>query len=133
MVETQCWISYKEDRALEKRIKEGAFADAKGSISRFPPVLNNRYWTTTIEEWASTRGLTVEQVGDETVSVRVKKDQILDFINYVYGNDSSYNDPSDMLAWKGSAYLVHQLLDLRVIVAQELNPDIWYELMADTF
>jgi hypothetical protein len=58
---------------------------------------------------------------------------LLDFIEYLYGSDPSYTDPAEMITWQGSAYLANQLTDLRAFIAQDLNPDLWYELCADEF
>jgi hypothetical protein len=83
--------------------------------------------------WARERGLQIDESEPLAVSVKVKKDQLADFVEYVYGKDPSYKDPAKMLTWKGKAYLVHQLDDLRAFVAQELNPRLWYKLKADEF
>ncbi|AXW00532.1 hypothetical protein CJO81_06985 [Ralstonia solanacearum] len=64
---------------------------------------------------------------------RVKKTQILDFIDFAYGQYASYGDPAQMLTWKGRAYLVNRLVDLKAFVAQQLNSRLRYELVADEY
>lgn len=66
-----------------------------------------------------------------TLRVKVKKAQIEDFIDYVYGGSDLYFNPSEMLTWKGRAYLANNLNDLRACVAQNLNNRLWYDLWAD--
>jgi hypothetical protein len=67
------------------------------------------------------------------VKVKVKKIQIQDFLDYVYGSSDFYFDPAKMLTWKGHAYLANHLNDLRACAAQQLSPRLWYELWADEF
>jgi len=136
MVETRCWVAFKNDLALQKKINDGWFTDERGfylPISHFPGTPTNSYWPDALRKWAGGCGVTVAEVDDETYSAQVTSSQILDFIEFVYGSDSSYNDPAMMLTWKGRAYLVHPLIDLRAFVAKELDPKLLYELMTDTF
>lgn len=137
MTDTRCWVTYKNDRALRKKMKEGWFTE-EGTVyfalDNFPArPANISYWPSVLKEWCRKNGVEFKWVNELTISARVKKHQIEEFIDHVYGNDPSYNDPAEMLTWKGRAYLANCLTDLRALVAQELDPTIWYELNADEF
>ncbi len=102
-------------------------------ISRFPPP-DDYCWPSLLHQWSKTREIRLSQSEDGlTSSAKVKKPQIADFIEYVYGADPSYNDPAKMLTYEGRAHLANRLTDLRAFVAKELNPRLWYELKADEF
>jgi hypothetical protein len=85
-----------------------------------------------LKQWCEKRGIDFVDEG-LIIRAKVKKDQIIDFIEFVYGNDPSYTDPAKMLTWKGKAYLASSLTNLRAFAAQQLNPRLWYELNADEF
>lgn len=133
MTETRCWVEYKSDHALQRKVEEGWFTDERGlylPIAHFPGRPHMSLWPIALQEWAKMRGIAMKDIDGENFSARVKKDQILDFINFVYADDTSYTDPARMLTWKGRAFLAHQLIDLRAFVVQELNSRLWYELIA---
>jgi hypothetical protein len=135
MTQYRCWIGYESDRALQSKIKQGFFSD-EGELhlplNGFPAPSNDVCWPGTLREWCKERGIPVVVEG-LTVSTKVKKPQIEDFIEYVYGSDPSYSDPAKMLTWKGRAYLANSLTNLRAFVAQQLSPRLRYELRADEF
>lgn len=137
MTATRCWIEYKSDRALARKISEGWFTDEAGlylPIDDFPPAPGNgAYWTGLLPEWCRQVGIRFDYRAELEIVARVKKAQILDFIDFVYGQHASYGDPAQMLTWKGRAYLANRLVDLRAFVAQQLNPRLLYELVADEY
>ena len=141
MTETRCWIDFKGDHALQRKIDTGWFRDEQGlylPIASFPPLPSKwAYWTIALGEWCSLRGVkwndASKGIGDDTTSAKVKKHQIEDYIQFVYGGSPSYFDPKEMITWKARANIVNSLTDLRGFVAQYLNPRLWYELMADTW
>lgn len=85
-----------------------------------------------LAKWCRDNGIKIIRE-DITISAKVKKKQIQDFIESVFAADSFYSDPAKMLTWKGRAYLANALTDLRVFVAQQLNSRLWYEIHADEF
>ena len=140
MTETACWIAFKSDHSLQRKIDTGWFTDERGlylPISSFPPNPHNSYWTGTLAEWCKLRGVSWKDVskghGDDTMSAKVKKAQIEDFIMYVFGKNPYYFDPAKMITWKGRANVANELTNLRAFVAQNLSPRLWYELLADTW
>lgn len=141
MTETNCWVEFKSDRALQRKITEGWFSTAEDKegescfvpIMSFPPHPNQAFWPGVVREWCKLRGLQWDDTDGATTIVRVKQEQIRDFIEYVYADAPFYTDPSQMLTWKGCAHLANRLTNLRAFVAQELNPRLWYELNADTY
>lgn len=136
MTETRCWVEYKSDHALQRKVKEDWFTDEKGfhlPIASFPGRPRNSLWPIALQDWTGMRGIAMKDIDGVTFSARVKRDQLLDFINFVYADDPSYTDPAQMLTWKGRAFLAHQLIDLRAFVTQELNARLWYDLMADMY
>ncbi len=130
MTEHRCWVKFEKDRALQLRIKKGEFGENL-PIEFFPPS-SKGYWPQILKDWCQSRGIEYFEEG-LTISAKVKKEQIRDFIGFVYAEDSSYCDPAKMLTWKGIAYLANSLTNLRAFVEQQLNPRIWYELKADEF
>ncbi|NWK43342.1 hypothetical protein [Ralstonia pickettii] len=137
MTDTRCWIEYKSDRALARKINDGWFTDERGlylPIHDFPPAPGNgAYWTGLLPEWCKLVGVNFDPRADLQIAARVKKIQILEFIDFVYGRHPSYWDPAQMLTWKGRAYLANRLVDLKAFVAQQLNSRLWYELVADEY
>jgi len=91
------------------------------------------FWTGVLRDWCQSRNINWREIDGTTVAAKVKRDQIRDFVEFVYADAPIYNDPEQMFIWKGKAYMAHGLADLRAFVAQELNPRLWYELMADTY
>jgi hypothetical protein len=135
MTEFRCWVSYNSDRPLQLKVKNGWYGDKDSAylpISDFP-VRIGADWPSLLSKWSKQRGIELSIEDALTLRAKVKKKQIADFIEYVYGADPSYNDPAEMLTWKGRAYLANRLTDLRAFVAQELNPRLWYKLNADEF
>jgi hypothetical protein len=133
MTERRCWVEFQSDKSLQLRVSRGEFGEAGSSpLGLFPPPPDNNGWTEILLRWSRERHLTAKDEG-LTVTVRVKKDQIEDFISFVYTDDPSYFNPAKMLTWKGRAYLANNLNDLRAFVAQQLSPRLWYELKADEF
>jgi hypothetical protein len=134
MSEHRCWITYKNDRSLQSRKGRGDFGDGENvglPIDSFPPPPgNNDCWTAILKEWSRENGIKFVDEGLK-VSAKVKKNQIEDFIEYVYARDPFYFEPAKMLTWKGRAYLANSLTNLRAFVAQELNSRLWYEITAD--
>jgi len=132
----RCWISFDTDRALQSRIKQGHFGDKDNlniPIDNFPAPPSAHYcWTGTVCGWCRENNIKFVNEG-LFVHAKVKKKQIEDFIEYVYGGDPSYFQPAKMLTWQGHAYLANSLNDLRSFVAQELSPRLWYQLNADEF
>lgn len=136
MTESRCWVTFKSDRALQRRIANGWYTQDGTTclpIESFPPASGGTYWDAILTQWCYRAGVQWKQADGYTRVARVKKEQIEDFIRFVYDDDRSYCDPKHMLTWKGRAYLAHRLTDLRAFVAQELRPRIWYELNADAF
>lgn len=137
MTETSCWIEFKTDKALQKRVSKGEFSDSEGGcalpILSFPMHPNHMFWTGVLRDWCQSRNINWREIDGTTVAAKVKRDQIRDFVEFVYADAPIYNDPEQMFIWKGKAYMAHGLADLRAFVAQELNPRLWYELMADTY
>jgi hypothetical protein len=136
MTDTRCWITYDKDRALTNKVDEGWFTEDGIKylpIDDFPPALNSLYWPNILSSWCKQNGIEFEDIDELTISARVNKQQIEQFIQHVYGNSPSYNDPGQMSTWKGRAYLAHRLVDIQALVAQELKSNIWYELKADEF
>lgn len=136
MTEHRCWVTFDSDRSLQLKIKKGWYGEKEKTylpIFSFPPP-DNAYWPSLLRQWSKERDIDLSHTQDGlTWSAKVKKPQIADFIEYVYGADPSYNDPAKMLTLRGRAYEANHLTDLRAFVAQELNPRLWYELKADEF
>lgn len=133
MTQYRCWLTFETDRALQLKVKSGWYTDHDQTylpISHFPPP-RDYCWPGNLKSWCKNRGIEFSQVDGLTISAKVKKHQVLDFIDYIYGDDPSYNDPAKMLMSKGKAYLAHSLVDLIAFVSQDLNPRLWYELFAD--
>ena len=134
MTMCRCWISYENDRPLQARIKRGDFGDGGElylPINSFPaPPGNGAYWTGILRAWCRKNEIPFVNGGLE-VSAKVKKNQIEDFVEHVYGRDPFYFDPAKMLTWKGHAYLANSLTDLRAFIAQQLCSRFWYKLEAD--
>jgi hypothetical protein len=130
----RCWISYDNDRVLQSRIKRGYFSDEGEPyipISCFLAAPRSAgCWTGILCEWCRKSEIPFVK-GDLEVSARVKKSQIEDFIEHVYGGDPYYFDPAKMLTSKGRAYMANSLTDLRAFVAQQLSSRFWYKLEAD--
>ena len=137
MTDSRCWVTYENDQELQKKVEDGWFTEKETryfALSDFPPNhFNIGYWPTVLREWCKENKLEIEQVDSLTISTKIKKNQIEDFIQYVYGKDPSYNDPAKMLMWKGRAHHANYLIDLRALVAQYLDSTLWYELNADEF
>lgn len=131
-----CWITYETDRSLQSRIKRGDFSNEGGPyipITCLPaPSGNGACWPGILREWCRKDGVKFIDQG-LIVSAKVKKQQIENFIQYVYADDPSYSDPAKMLTWKGRAYLANSLTNLRAFVAKELNSRLWYEIKADEY
>jgi hypothetical protein len=133
MTAYRCWIEFPNDKPLQLRVQRGELGEPGSSPLRtFPSPPNNNSWPAALVVWCRERKLNAIEE-DLTVRVKVKKAQIEDFIDYVYGDSEAYFNPSKMLTWKGRAYLANQLNDLRACVAQQLSPRLWYELRADEF
>lgn len=131
MTVRSCRIEFKSDHALTRKIREGWFTDERGlylPIANFPPVRN--FWIGTLRDWCKANNVEFLQ-HDMKVVAKVKKDQIVAFIDYAFETEEHYRNPAKMLTWKGRAYLAQRLIDLRSFVAQQLNPRLWYELVAD--
>lgn len=137
MTDTSCWIRFPSDRALQRRINEGEFSgdgDAHHfTTCDFPPTHHNGYWTTALLAWCKAQNMEHCWVGDLTLVAKVKRDQIISFIDHIYGSDPAYIDPKFMLTWRGDAYLVNRLTNLKAFVHQNLSHRLWYELVADEF
>jgi hypothetical protein len=135
MTTSTCWIDYKSDRRLARRVAEGWFTDGDKvnlPLTGFParPRMND-YWTEIVSDWCEATGVAVKREGVARVRARVKKQHVEAFIRDVYLSEPSYTDPAQMLTWKGRAYLANALTDLRACVAQQLSPRLWYELCAE--
>ena len=136
MTESRCWVTFKTDRVLQRKIADGWFTEDGTTylpIESFPPASGRGYWDSILAQWCHQAEVECKQADGYTLVARVKKEQLEDFIRFVYEGDGSYCDPKHMLTWKGRAYLAHRLTDLRAFVAQQLRPRIWYELNADAF
>ena len=136
MTESRCWVTFKTDRVLQRKIADGWFTEDGTTylpIESFPPASGRGYWDSILAQWCHQAEVECKQADGYTLVARVKKEQLEDFIRFVYEGDGSYFDPQHMLTWKGRAYLAHRLTDLRAFVAQQLRPRIWYELNADAF
>ncbi|MBX7134192.1 MAG: hypothetical protein K1X67_16085 [Fimbriimonadaceae bacterium] len=137
MTQSACWIEFNSDRSLKRKVEEGWFTDDKGGdtlpIRSLPAAPNSHYWTGVLTQWCSSAGVKLVRRNEFAVVARVKKAQIEDFIRFVYDGSPMYSDPKSMLMWKGRAYLANHLINLRAFVAQELNPRLWYELVADEY
>lgn len=137
MTDSRCWIGYKNDRALQKKIDDGWFTENEEQvlpIDNFPPhSFNGSYWPGLVSGWATKRGIKCKRTDSLTVSARVTKEQIEDFIQDIYLSDANYIDPKKMITWKGRAYLANSLTDLRAFVSQQLDPALLYELKGDEF
>ena len=137
MTDTSCWIRFPSDRSLQKKIKEGQFStdgDAHHfTTCDFPLAHINGYWTTALLTWCKAQKVEYCWVDDLTLVAKVKRDQIISFIDHIYGSDLAYNDPKAMLTWKGEAYLANRLTNLKAFVYQNLSHRLWYELVADEF
>jgi len=128
MTDYRCWVTYKNDKALQSKVRRGVFGKSL-PLDGFPAPSQGG-WPGLLVQWCKKREI---QFVDEglTVRAKVKRDQIIDFIEFVYADDRSYNDPAKMLTWEGKAYLANSLTNLRAFAAQKLNPRLWYELVAD--
>jgi hypothetical protein len=88
----------------------------KRLTSAFPPV--NKYsYHGALDRWVRKVGAFYAQTDFDAYVARVTRAQILDFIEFCYGWDSSYTDPDQMLRSHGTAYLVEQLDKLKREVA----------------
>ena len=140
MTESTCWIDYRRDRRTKKRNSEGWYgAPSQSNSYKIPgPCPKNGYWPSYLVEWCQSRGVPFrndELGGDGSLITRAKvtKEQIQDFLAFMFDDVPCYNDPAEMLFWKGRASKVHSLIDVKVFVAQELRPKISYDLVADTW
>lgn len=135
MTQYRCWVTFETDRALQAKVANGWYG-AKGEeylpIQSFPAASDD-CWPLWIKTWSESRGVHITRVDGLTLFAKVKQPQLADFIEYVYGSDSSYTDPAKMLTWHGRAYLAGELINLRAFVAKDLNPRLWYKLYADEF
>ena len=136
MTDTNCWIRFPSDRSLQKKIREGEFSgDGDKHQFRawdFPPA-HSGYWTIALLVWCKAQRIEHCWIDDLTLVAKVKRDQIICFIDHIYGGDPAYNDPKAMLTWRGEAYLVNRLTNLKAFVHQNLSHRLWYELVADEF
>jgi hypothetical protein len=104
-----------------------------GSLtSPFPPVRDDHYHSK-FDEWVEKAGVFHAQTDFDGFVARVTKAQILEFIEFCYGSDSSYTDPDRMLrSSDGKAFLVEKLDRLKVEVAA-LDDGIDYGLVSECF
>lgn len=136
MTQYRCWISTKVDKSIQLKLGNDCIGDQDNIsqyIASFPPARTGN-WPALLRKWSVERGINLTLMADGlTISATLKKDKISDFIEYVYGADPRYNDPEKMLIWQGQAYQVDSLNRLKSFVAQDLNPQLYYELMADEY
>src|SRR5690348_10665327 len=129
-----CRIRYDHDRLSQKRIKKGYLTDGAKSYMPIdflpPPSPPPGCCTGMVRARCQRYEIPIVQ-RDLVISAKVKKNQIHDFVDHVYGRDPSYFDPAKMLTWKGHAHLANSLSDLRAFIAQQLSSRFWYELEAD--
>ena len=101
MTQYRCWVSYDTDKPLQMKVKKGWFGEKENRcvpISGFPAPEND-CWPALLRTWSKERSIELSQTEDGlTWSVKVKRQQIADFIEYVYGADPSYHDPAKMRA-----------------------------------
>src|ERR1017187_3740084 len=91
-----CSLGFQSDRSLKSKVTKGWY---EGDVPGFPAPPSGSNWIGLLWRWAKERGIAVDLSNPLAVSARVKKDQIVDFIEYVYGKDPSYCDPARMLTW----------------------------------
>lgn len=133
MTVTTCHIDITHDAALMKKVGENWFcSDESRSAPVGFPITNKGYWTVALPAWCERNHVPVEQVAKFPFELRakLKKQQILEFIAWLYDDDRSYMDPEHMLTWKGEAYLAVKLLHFKAFVAQNLNARRWYYVVA---
>jgi hypothetical protein len=99
----------------------------KGIGPDFPP--NRRQDYGAFHAWVELKKCDWKQTDWGANVARVTKAEILDFIEFCYRDDPSYMDPERMLHWKGEAYLVNQLLEVRRFVST-LDDEKLYALVA---
>ena len=85
-----------------------------------------------IDDWALNLGKHKINIDWGSYCYPVNKKEILDCVALLYRNDPNYNDPQEMLEWKGEKYMVNQLDEL-VKSLSELDDDgsyaiVWSEL-----
>lgn len=129
---TSCWLVYDADRILSKKDAQGWFGKSYTDAhpATFPPLDEYKTWPELLRSWGEARGLNLRKVNGAGVEAKVTKDEIFDFIQYVYGGAESYVDPAKMLTWNGDAYLVHRLVNLRAFVAKHLDTGVQYAIRA---
>ncbi|MDO9050537.1 MAG: hypothetical protein Q7U70_03490 [Methylotenera sp.] len=93
----------------------------------FPPTNPSPY--NRFYKWVEKSGCKSNRVDWGATVAIVNKAQIEDLITQCYSDDLSYSDPEKMSTWEGKPYLVNQLLELRVFVAN-LDAKELYALVA---
>lgn len=94
----------------------------------FPP-RRRSYGFADYFEWLKGRGIAHQQTDWGAFVAKVTRADIVAFIAFCYDSDTSYNDPAQMLRWKGKAYLVAKLKRLKKEV-RALKDDCVYGLVA---
>lgn len=139
MTDSTCWIDYSADRRTCRRNTQGWYeiTCADNTLRFAGPGPKNAYWPVLLRKWAEQNNLapSIEYGADgsEITRVSVTKAQVQSFIAYLYDDEPAYNDPARMLLWKGHAWAVHYLIDLKAFVAQEFSERAQFTLFADVW
>lgn len=78
-------------------------------------------------DWVKTKQCEWKQVDWGGWVAKVRKADIIEFVEFCYGSDPSYTDPGKMLRWEGKTYLVDRLTDLKRFI-DNLEDDAVYAL-----
>ena len=139
MTESSCWIEFRKDRRRRKRNLEGWYgAHTESPIYGIPgPCPKNADWDYCLHKWCQSRNISVRDEfgpgGSQITRATVTQAQILDSLAFMFDDEPSYNDPAQMLFWKGTRMPSTLLINVKVFVARELRPNISYQLVADTW
>ena len=91
MTAYRCWIELPNDKPLQLRIQRGELGEPGSCpLQSIPAPPNDTCWPAVLIGWCRERKLSPIDQG-LTVKVKVKKAQIEDFIDYVYGGSDFYS------------------------------------------
>ena len=139
MTDSQCWIDYRADSRTCERNVEGWYGEPSTAhiYQLKSPCPKNLYWTMHLKEWCGLYSIPCKDLdgddGSQILCASVTKEQLQLFVDFTYGDLPEFNDPALMWLWKGHAYRVHPLIDLKAFIAQEFTSDVLYDLAADTW